>query len=56
MSARSRSTGRRCYSDPDNFHYYGVNSSAVPEPAALSLVGGTLLGLGMLRRKRFSRQ
>jgi len=33
-----------------------VNSSAVPEPATLSLVGGTLLGLGMLRRKRFSRQ
>ena len=33
-----------------------VNSSAVPEPVTLSLVGGALLGLGMLRRKRFARQ
>jgi hypothetical protein len=29
-----------------------VNSSAIPEPATLSLVGGALLGLGLLRRKK----
>jgi len=31
-----------------------VNSSAVPEPATLGLVGGALFGLGLLRRKGFS--
>lgn len=30
--------------------------SVIPEPATLSLIGGTLLGLGLLRRKRVSRQ
>jgi PEP-CTERM motif-containing protein len=29
-----------------------INSSSVPEPATLSLVGGALLGLGLLRRKK----
>jgi hypothetical protein len=29
--------------------------SPTPEPATLSLIGGALLGLGMLGRKRFSR-
>ncbi len=29
-----------------------INSSAIPEPATLSLVGGALLGLGLLRRKK----
>lgn len=29
-----------------------INSSAIPEPATLSLVGGALLGFGLLRRKR----
>lgn len=33
-----------------------VTSSAVPEPATLSLIGCGLLGIGILRRKRFSRQ
>ena len=28
-----------------------INSSAIPEPATLSLVGGALLGFGLLRRK-----
>jgi hypothetical protein len=30
--------------------------SSVPEPATFALAGGALLGLGMLRRKRFSRR
>jgi hypothetical protein len=30
--------------------------TSAPEPATLGLVGGALMGLGMLRRKRFSRQ
>lgn len=34
----------------------GVNSNAIPEPATLSLIGGGLLGLGMLWRKRLFRQ
>ncbi len=29
-----------------------ISSSAIPEPATLSLVGGALLGFGLLRRKR----
>jgi len=29
-----------------------INSSAIPEPATLSLVGGSLLGLGLLRRRK----
>lgn len=29
-----------------------IDSSAIPEPATLSLVGGALLGLGLLRRKK----
>jgi hypothetical protein len=29
-----------------------IGSSAIPEPATLSLVGGALLGLGLLRRKK----
>lgn len=29
-----------------------ISSSAIPEPATLSLVGGALLGLGLLRRKK----
>jgi hypothetical protein len=29
-----------------------ISSSAVPEPATLSMVGGALLGLGLLRRKK----
>lgn len=33
-----------------------LNSSAVPEPATLSLIGGALLGLGILGRKKFFRQ
>jgi hypothetical protein len=33
-----------------------VSSNAVPEPATLSLVGGSLLALGLIGRKRFSRQ
>jgi hypothetical protein len=31
-----------------------IDSSAIPEPATLSLVGGALLGLGLLRRKKVS--
>ena len=33
-----------------------VDFTAIPEPATLSLVGGALLGLGILRRKGRSRQ
>jgi hypothetical protein len=29
-----------------------ISSSAIPEPATLSMVGGALLGLGLLRRKK----
>jgi hypothetical protein len=32
-----------------------VNSSAVPEPTTLALVGGSLLGVGLLRRRRSAR-
>jgi len=32
-----------------------VNSTLVPEPSTLSLIGSTLLGLGVLGRKRFFR-
>jgi hypothetical protein len=31
-----------------------INSSAIPEPATLGLVGSALLGLGLLRRKKVS--
>jgi PEP-CTERM motif len=31
-----------------------INSSAIPEPATLILVGGALLGLGLLRGKKLS--
>jgi hypothetical protein len=33
-----------------------ATTSAVPEPATLGLIGGSLFGLGMLRRKNFSRR
>lgn len=32
-----------------------IDSSAIPEPATLSLVGGALLGFGLLRRRGVSR-
>ena len=32
-----------------------IASNAIPEPATLSLVGGALLGLGLLRRKKATR-
>lgn len=32
-----------------------VNSTATPEPATFGLMGGALIGLGLLRRKRVSR-
>jgi hypothetical protein len=32
-----------------------VNDTSVPEPATLSLIGGALLGLGVLGRKKFFR-
>jgi len=33
-----------------------VNSTAVPEPATFAILGGSLLGLGLLRRKGIFRQ
>jgi hypothetical protein len=33
----------------------GIDSSAVPEPATLGMVGGVFLALGLLRRKRVAR-
>jgi hypothetical protein len=31
-----------------------VDSAAIPEPATLGLVGGALLGLGILKRKKLA--
>jgi hypothetical protein len=33
----------------------GIDSTVVPEPATLGMVGGAFLVLGLLRRKRFAR-
>jgi len=35
--------------------YYGVSGGAVPEPASILLFGGSLLGLGFIRRRAFRR-
>jgi hypothetical protein len=51
IDTHAGSTGDTTY----HMGYYGVTGGAVPEPASIPLLGGSVLGLAFIRRRAFRR-